>query len=343
MKKIWMQRLTATLCALLLLLCALPVNPAHAANEAGYINASGVNFRTGPATSYASQDKLAKNTAVTVTGSSGNWTALTVDSTGKSGYVFSRYVTIGKTTAVSPDSKAGYINATSVNFRKGPATSYTSLGLLGKNTAVTVLGSSGNWYKLTVDSTGKTGYVFSRYVTLGSGASSPVIEPSAGNGGYINASGVNFRTGPSTRYKSQGLLAKNTAVTVTGSSGSWTKLTVTSSGKSGYVFSRYVTQNAASTPAVVTPKEQPGFINVASVNFRTGPSSSYRSIGILHRDEAVTVLSSSGKWYKLIVNATQDTGYVYARYVTLGAAPTPTPGVIAPPAAGGSTGDVIRP
>lgn len=250
---------------------------------------------------------------------------------GGDGYISPRYVKVFCLVKASPTAaKAAYVNASGVNLRKGPSTSYESLGLLQKNTAVTVLESSGKWYKLTVDATKKTGYVFASYVTIGAAATP---APVTGKAAYINASGVNFRTGPSTRYNSQGTLSKNAAVTVTGTSGNWTKLTVDATGKSGYVFSRYVTLSGSATPTPTPSAAQTGagIINATGVNFRTGPSTTYTSLGLLGKNTAVTVTGSSGNWYKLTVDSTGKTGYVFSKYVTFNKATSaPTSGVIAP-------------
>ncbi|MDO4572082.1 MAG: SH3 domain-containing protein, partial [Clostridia bacterium] len=189
---------------------------------------------------------IAKNSGVTVffADPTTGWYRVRVHDGAQEGYISQRYVTVvcrvvdNGGTAGSGTATGSYINASGVNFRSGPGTNYTSQGKLSKNTAVTVTGSSGNWYRLTVNATGKSGYVFSRYVTLGSSGEAVEQPPAAGSAGYINADAVNFRSGPGTNYASQGRLSKNTAVTVAGSSGDWYRLTVNATGKSGYVFSR---------------------------------------------------------------------------------------------------------
>ena len=253
--------------------------PSPAGSLAGKLNAGGVNLRAGPSSDDTRLGVLAKNTPVTVLGSSGDWYRLTVNATGVTGYVFARYVTVipatptpKPTTTPSPaGSLAGKLNAGGVNLRTGPSTNDTSLGVFAKNTLVTVLGSSGDWYRLTVNATGVTGYVFARYVTVipATPTPKPTVTPTpkptatpspAGSlAGKLNAGGVNLRTGPSTNDTSLGLLAKNTPVTVLGSSGDWYRLTVNATGVTGYVFARYVTI-IPSTPTpnpTVTPTSSP--------------------------------------------------------------------------------------
>lgn len=68
-----------------------------------------------------------------------------------------------------------------------------------------------------------------------------LIVPSAAfaaTGSTITGDMVNFRTGPGTDYARIGYLNRGDAVTVTGASGGWTQ--VTHNGKSGYVYSQYV-------------------------------------------------------------------------------------------------------
>ncbi|MBE6729283.1 MAG: hypothetical protein E7568_03505 [Ruminococcaceae bacterium] len=70
--------------------------------------------------------------------------------------------------------RSGYITDNEVNIRKGPATSYESLGKLGLNTPLEISGVGFNgtnktiWYKVTATTSGGTidGYVHSDYVKV---------------------------------------------------------------------------------------------------------------------------------------------------------------------------------
>lgn len=189
------------------------------------------------------------------------WYKVKVHSTGKEGYISPKYVTIiAKVVGASSSTSAsgtGKINANNVNFRKTASTKGTKLGQLQKQAEVTILEKSGDWYKVTVKATGVTGYVYAKFVTLDSSTSptpTPVLSTS---NGYINAGGVNFRSGPSASYSSLGILSKNTAVNVLEKSGTWVKVTVTSTGKTGYVFGKYVTMNPATPTPTTTPTPKP--------------------------------------------------------------------------------------
>lgn len=402
MKRKILAVLSVLMCAALLA-AALPPQSARAesALATGYVNSGKLNMRNGAGTGNPIVDTLTRNTAVNVYEVSGSWLRIDVPSTGKSGYVYGKYISIDETslsayglgvttgkvhlrkeansksdslaivdknlgvtiysadqttgwykvkvhatsqegyispryiklvckvsgTAGTADSSGkGYVNAAQVNFRTGPSTSYSSQGKLDKYTGLTVTGTSGNWYHVTLSTSGKTGYVYKTYVTIGSTSATPIPVITSGTAGYINAAKVNFRTGPSTSYSSQGKLDKDAALTVTGSSGDWYQATLSSTGKSGYVYKTYVTIGTAATPTPTPTDGTAGTINANGVNFRTGPSTSYKSSGKLSKNTALTVLGVSGSWLKVKITSSGKTGYVFAKYVTISTAtPSPTP------------------
>lgn len=243
------------------------------------VTTGSVNIRQAGGTSSAILGTVQKNKGLTVYASdpTTGWYHVRVHANGLEGYISPNYVNIFCFTGpsvgpVSPDSpvspappgyvggSTGYINASGVNFRTGPSTKYKSQGKLSANTAVTVLGYSGSWTQLTVDATGKSGYVFSRYVSVNTYVPgtpgtpvSPVSPgtPTQGQNAYVNAKRVNFRAGPSTKYKSYGYLYNGEALMVTGSSGAWYQATVLSTGRSGYVHSNYVA--LYSDPGILSP------------------------------------------------------------------------------------------
>jgi hypothetical protein len=57
-------------------------------------------------------------------------------------------------------------------------------------------------------------------------------------------------------------------------------------------------------------------VNVAVLNVRSGPGTSYSIICKIVRNETVTIVSKSGDWYKITTSRGQ-TGYVMGTYVTL--------------------------
>ena len=314
----------------------------------GYVNASAVNFRSGPGTDYDPNGKLSKNTPLGLYGISGDWYRIQVLATGKTGWILKKYVTVtdkaigegganstitltpsptpaGMTpipavtpaplptatptpipTPAGPYALTGTINASRVNIRTGASTSTKSLGKLNKGTALGVLEKIGSWYSVTVLNTGVRGYVYGKYVTV---AESEATSGQTAAAGQINASRVNLRRGPSTSYNSLGRLNKGTKLSVLSSSGSWYQVEVTGTGERGYVFAKYVTLSSAAG------SQNKGIVT-ALVNLRSLPSVERDSkvMTTMKKGDIVTVLSRANGW--CYVRYGDLTGYCIASVIS---------------------------
>lgn len=161
------------------------------------------------------------------------------------------------TVSITPtDKQDGYINGDYVRFRKGPATSYSIIATYNRGEELTVLGTSGDWTKCSIN--GKEGFVFTQYVALNSSSSSTskgeadkdedkvIIQTpeedktvaTDAKSGYITGNNVRLRSKPSTSSQVLGELFYGNSVTITGHSGDWTA--VSYNGKNGFVYSSYV-------------------------------------------------------------------------------------------------------
>jgi len=149
--------------------------------KTGAIQGTYVCFRSGPGTTYSILSVYNTGKELTITGTSGAWTACTID--GRSGFVYSQYVAEKQAAsepasneepdAVEPVSPAesvsgeeGYITGNNVRLRSGASMSSEILGELFYGNTVTITGTSGDW--TAVNYQGKSGYVYSRYVSGGS-------------------------------------------------------------------------------------------------------------------------------------------------------------------------------
>lgn len=106
------------------------------------------------------------------------------------------------------------VNAKSVNLRKGAGTSYGIITSLGKNTAFTVLKTSGKWYKVKVLKSGKTGWLYKSYTTKNAYAKVTTKHQ-----------GLNMRKGPGTGYAIIDSSPKGATVTVKYIQGNWAYVT----------------------------------------------------------------------------------------------------------------------
>jgi cell wall-associated NlpC family hydrolase len=177
--------------------------------QSGYINGDYVRFRTGPSTSYSIIDSYDKGTALTVTGTNGDWTACTIN--GVSGYVYSKYVTVSSTDTGSNDTvvvtpaptetpvesveqTTGYIVGNNVRMRSGASMSAGIITELFYGNSVTITGTSGDWTAVIYD--GNSGFIYSQYVKTGSyitdstGSVDSSTDTSTDTGGTVTGSTI---------------------------------------------------------------------------------------------------------------------------------------------------------
>jgi len=226
-----MKRICAFLLSLLMVLTMIPA----VALAASYRYATDpVMFRTGPSTKYAVITELQTGEQVEFLGTSGNWSR--VKWNGQTGYVFTKYLSADK--IVSNNYRYA---SEPVNMRSGPSTRYSIITELDAGERVEYLGVSGSWTKVKLD--GRTGYVFTKYLSSSAGNTdetnfeSPLAATATSNG-------INVRSGPGTSYRKLGTIKKWQTVPVTGASGDWLKIEWENG--NAYVHNRYFkTQDAA--------------------------------------------------------------------------------------------------
>ncbi len=89
-----------------------PTATSSVSNGNAYITGNNVRFRSGPSMSSAIIGEFFYGNSVTVTGSTGDWTAVTYN--GKSGYVYSQYVKTGSFQASTPTQSGDAVSSGSV-------------------------------------------------------------------------------------------------------------------------------------------------------------------------------------------------------------------------------------
>jgi len=151
----------------------------------GKVDTYALNVRSGASTGTSVIGCLVRNTKITITGKSGDWYKISYN--GRTGYVCGRYVKViqetvtenpssggnssdNQSTAPSVDTAPftrGKVNTDALNVRNAPSMGAKVLGLIYRNTVVTVTGKSGDWYAVTVTLYGKetNAYVHKDYIT----------------------------------------------------------------------------------------------------------------------------------------------------------------------------------
>ena len=208
-------------------------------------------------------------------------------------------------------SNIGTVTASSLNVRSGPSTSYTVVTTVKKNDKVNILQSSNGWYKIETSS-GKQGWVSSSYISASnSNTNNSTNNNTQSNIAIVNTDGLNFRNGAGTSYSIIKVLNKGEKVEVISESNGWSK--VKHDSRLGYVASQYI--DKATTNYII--KE----VNTDGLNVRTGPSTSYATIGKLNKGTRVEVISESAGWSK--INYNNKTAYVSSGYLKAVSTSTP--------------------
>ncbi len=220
---------------------------ADSSSGTGYVKGTYVNVRSGPGLGYSVIGSTNTGDSYTVSGKSGDWYKIAYK--GTTAYINSSYLSVGGSgssggSTSTPETQSGtqttgVITGNYVNLRSGPATSYASLGTYNNGTKMTITGQSGDWYAVTYN--GVKGYVYKQYLST-SGTS--VNVESMTNTPAVTTTAVNMREGPSTAYKSKQVLAAGAAVTLTGKSGQWYR--VTYGNDSGFILGTYISTNTSS-------------------------------------------------------------------------------------------------
>lgn len=214
------------------------------------------------------------------------------------------FVALGTVTALAAD--AGQASGTSVNVRAEANTGADVLGKIDKGTDYTVLGKTGDWFKISYN--GSNGYVSDDYFV--------VTKADA----TIDGSSVNCREQASTSASSLGKFADGDYVCVTGQNDSWYRISY--KGGSAYVskdfvkgdFVKYVTkidnasESTVSVYGVVTAE--------TGVKLRKEASLISNVLTVLPYGTEVNVDRVGQEWVRVITDGGQK-GYVSADYLSV--------------------------
>ena len=311
-------------------------------NATAVVNASAVNVRSGPSTSYSKIGTVTKNTRLTLVGkfSGGTWYKFVYGS--GYGYISGSYLSNFSQTGSVDANMTAYagtaVTTTTLNVRSGPGTSYNKIGSVNSGAKVTLVGkfSSSNWYKITYGS--GYGYVSGDYLknissSGGSGTGNTYIATG------ITTDNLNVRSGRGTSYSRLGVLAKGSSVKIIDSVSGWYKI-IYGSGF-GYISASYIKdyKPVSTTTTTTAPTTKPTTTTIVptttppitgdgtvafsatakttdNLNVRSGPSTSYSRLGTLSKGSAVTITGRlpDKSWYK--INYGGKNGYVSGTYLT---------------------------
>lgn len=221
--------------------------------------------------------------------------------------------------AALAESVSVYVSSTgsgSLNLRSGPGKEYSVKGYVYHNSEVTEITTSGEWSKVKVAATGKTGWIKTKYID------GTTAELGDGKKTVSCPSSLNLRSGPGTGYSVKGTVKNGTTVKVLNTEDNWVKITDYSTGKTGWIMEKYIGTGSKwpSFDEVSGDSDTQSVYHVTSstLNVRKGAGSGYDKVDTLFEGTAFKVLGSSGNWLKI---KTFDgvSGWVSKNYVTSGA------------------------
>ncbi len=137
----------------------------------GTVNvSSSLNVRSGPGSSYSVVASLSNNAKVTVLKKESNGWYYIRTASGKTGYVSGEYIKLdgSQSSQASSESRQGKVKLSSsssrLNVRSNASMSAGIIGKLSDGAAVSILGESGDWYKIKYNQT--TGYVSKEFIQI---------------------------------------------------------------------------------------------------------------------------------------------------------------------------------
>ncbi|MDQ0096240.1 SH3 domain-containing protein [Paeniglutamicibacter psychrophenolicus] len=255
-----------------------------------------LNLRQNPGAHFDSLAVLKKGTVVTRTGkSSGAWWEMRAGS--RTGWVSSHYLAKSTVAAPAPQAATGYRTNANLNLRQHPGTHFKSLVVLARGTAVARTGkASGAWWEVKAGS--RTGWVSSHYLVKASGQV-PDSNPVTGANRWVDGTQPMYAKASlsSSRLSVQ---TDGTKVRLVKTAGNWSYID-TPAGQGWIPGSSLATSepNNNSTSYRWT---------AYAANVRTGPSTSFSSLGILPANEKMAYLKTSDGWSQ--VKTTKGTGWI---------------------------------
>lgn len=306
-----MKKVFSAVLAILLLISVLPTAALASSSKTIYISSTGsgtMNLRSGPGKGYDVKGYVHHGDKVSVLDKSGEWSKVKTSS-GKTGWIKTKYID-GTTKALGTGKKTVKVpSGETLNLRSGPGTGYSVKGSVKNGATVKVLNTEDDWVKVTVSSSGKTGWIKAKYIggSASSGSGSSGKSGSSKSGGSstqsvyrVSGASLNVRKGAGTGYGVVTSLPAGTAFKVTGSSGNWYRI-ATFGGVTGWVSKNYAASGASAS------------VTASSLNMRSGAGTGYRVVRSLGYGARVTVSAVTGGWAKVSYGG--NTGYVSLKYL----------------------------
>ncbi|MFK8104187.1 MAG: SH3 domain-containing protein [Saprospiraceae bacterium] len=167
--------------------------------------------------------------------------------------------------------KRGVVNTPELNVRKGNGIQYAIVDEYTEGTTLEIFEELGNWYRV-----GDERWLHKHYVKITFTQKTGIVE---------DPTGLNVRTGPSSKHDKVDVLEDGSQIIITNQEGKWYQI-----GNNRWVFASYVRLLEVKNGRVTAPY----YLNV-----RTGPGTNNRRIRQIPRDMLVKVYEEDGRWYRI--------------------------------------------
>ena len=182
-------------------------------------------------------------------------------------------------------SQYGYVTGGWLRLRSAASFDSSTVSSYYTGTQVKILSTSGSWYQVEAPD-GKTGYMYSSYISFSGGIIGDAYVTST------NGYGVRMRSGPGTGYSIIGVYSVGTALTVLQTGSTWSKIQIGS--RVGYMMNQYITTSGGGGTSGDTATVWSA--NGYGVRLRSGAGTGYSIIGVYSVGTLVTVLSHGTTW-----------------------------------------------
>jgi uncharacterized protein YgiM (DUF1202 family) len=315
------RRIIAVILIAGLLLAVLPslaLRDASAATvsvgESAVVTTNALNVRSGPGTAHAVVDRLSRGEAVTICAIGGGangyqWVQVARIPGQPIGWAAADYLATGNENAPSGFTIGDRIlvDAGALNFRTAPGTSATVIRALPYGTLLTITDgpTSANgytWYqgKTTAATGGDIGWAIGQAMMRAPAEMpDPSLQFDPGASVKVNTGTLRLRGTPAMSGAILANLLQGTTLTVTGMPvGTWYPVRA-ATGTEGWVAGMYLAGGVGGAGNVTLAAGSPARVDVASLNFRTGPG----------LDAGIQGQLSRGTWLMLVSGPQAANGY----------------------------------
>jgi N-acetylmuramoyl-L-alanine amidase len=257
---------------------------------------NGLNVRSGPSTSFQTITQIHSEQTFPFIKAEGDWVQIKLNKDEK-GWVASWLVTIekGQQEQATKVHEKATVQATVLNVRSGPDTSFNTIGKLYKGEGIDILEVKDGWYKIGLKQ--NFGWVAGDYIDQSVADESKTIdETSKGKKKQVQVatSTLNVRSSSALDSDVMDQLSKGALVDVIGEDGDW--LEISHNGKKGWIAKWLVTD----VTLQVTNQPKVTILNDGT-NLRNGPATSFGIVTRANQGDSFNVVATEGDWFQVLL------------------------------------------